>query len=504
MSKNTTKSTQPKVVKVDDKIKKEVKDEKDNKKIIIISLILAILIAVFAYWQISKNNDEKDKKPTENKNEVVEKVEDQISVEDEEDDDKIESNFLDYVKEQIKPVKVEKEEEAKKYYSISFETNGGNTIEEQILAQDEVTTLVLPLKEGWVFEGWYKDIELTEQYIFGEVLTEDITVYAKWGKYITYILEETLYEDENIVSENEIIPFLSEDKVGEVPNGMIIGWFIEEYDEAGELSYSKEIFEGTLLTEGIYSHFDSEEVILTAKYLEVFNVEFFESENAEEALHLQEVVEGREIPFEEVGTIVKEKFADIEDFGWYYLDEMGAKWNVSANQKADKLITKMYLDETYTLIYTEEPEEDRVITEDDKLAPNGNIILKEENVSKDSQIKEEDIFKPLEKEGYEFIGWFLIDELTGEATEEMFTEETIIDGNKIYVAKWKEVVSEDILDNTTEPVEPTEEIIPEEQESEEEVVENTMAEIQASENNELEETNLEEVVEESSEDQVTE
>ena len=196
--KSTTKTS--KTVKVDSNIKQQVKDEKNNKKIIIISLILALLVAIFAYWQISKNNEEEVKKPTENKNDIVEKEDDSVE---EENNDKDDSNFIGFVEEYVKPVKVDKDEETKEeeviYYSLSFETNGGNVIEEQILMQNEVTSLVLPIKEGWVFQGWYADSDFTEAYTFGNVLTEDITIYAKWGKYISYMYQESLYEKENIV-----------------------------------------------------------------------------------------------------------------------------------------------------------------------------------------------------------------------------------------------------------------------------------------------------------------
>ena len=433
--------------KVDNKIKQQVKDEKNNKPIIVISLVLAIIVAIFAYWLVSKNNDKEQMKPTTDKNDVVEK-------EDAEEDDIVineESEIIEYEKEYIKPVKVEKEEEPEvKYYSISYETNGGNDIEPQILTDTEITALVLPIKEGWVFQGWYKDNEFSEEFIFGDVLTEDIKIYAKWGKYVSYLYEQTLFEKENLVAEDEVIPFLSEEKLSEIPEGYVLGWFIEEIDEAGQVISSVEILEGTLLTEEIYSKFDTEEIVLTAKYLEKFNVEFFEDEETIEALYTAEVVEGREMPFTEVALVVTEKFEGIEDFGWYYLDENSRKWNVSVDQKANIGITKFYLDETYKLIYTEEPDEDVVITDEYKTTENGNIILKEENVSKDSYIKEEDIFKPLEKEGYEFIGWFLVDELTGEATEDMFTEETIIDGNKTYVAKWKQIIVEEVIEEKNE------------------------------------------------------
>lgn len=470
-TKNKKKSTS--VNKVDKKIKQEVKEEKDNKKIIIVALLLALLIGIFTYWQVSKNNEGKSNKLNESNDKVIEEIVDEEEKESEELSES-ETEFLGYISTVMKPIKFDNEEkdEAKEiYYSIKFETNGGKEIEEQILTQDEVTTLVLPIKEGWVFQGWYKDIELTEEFVFGDVLTEDITVYAKWGKYISYMYEQTLYERENIVSESDVIPFLSEDKIMETPDGLVLGWFIEELDESGEVITSLEVLENTLLTEEIYKYFESEDIILKAKYLEKFNIEFYEDELSLEPLHIQEVVEGRTISFTEVDTVVKETFPDIEKYGWYYLDSELTKWNVSLEEKADPSITKFYLDETYTLIYTEEKDEDTIITEDDKLTDSGNIIVKEEEVAQNSQIKNENIFMPLEKEGYEFIGWFLVDPETGEDGA-MLTEETIIDGDKVYVARWKKIVEEE-KDEVIEEI--TEEEIPVEEEVEpvleEEVVE---------------------------------
>lgn len=39
-----------------------------------------------------------------------------------------------------------------------------------------------PQIDGYIFEGWFKDSELTEEFEFGKPLKEDITLYPKWTK----------------------------------------------------------------------------------------------------------------------------------------------------------------------------------------------------------------------------------------------------------------------------------------------------------------------------------
>ena len=66
-------------------------------------------------------------------------------------------------------------------YTLSFETNGGSTIN-SLPASSEVTvslTQYIPTKAGYQFGGWYSDKELTQP--VSEIkLTGDITIYAKW------------------------------------------------------------------------------------------------------------------------------------------------------------------------------------------------------------------------------------------------------------------------------------------------------------------------------------
>lgn len=67
------------------------------------------------------------------------------------------------------------------FKTLKFETNGGSTINSVTKTQDSTIELdqYKPTKDGFTFDGWYKDKELTEK-ITQVKLSEDMTVYAKW------------------------------------------------------------------------------------------------------------------------------------------------------------------------------------------------------------------------------------------------------------------------------------------------------------------------------------
>ncbi len=65
-------------------------------------------------------------------------------------------------------------------YTLTYETNGGNKIaSEKYNSGVTVKLTKVPVKDGYVFEGWYLDEALTES--VSEVkMTKNITVYASW------------------------------------------------------------------------------------------------------------------------------------------------------------------------------------------------------------------------------------------------------------------------------------------------------------------------------------
>ena len=66
-------------------------------------------------------------------------------------------------------------------YTVTFNTNGANSISPQIVkAGDKAVKPADPLKSGYKFVGWYSDSSFTTLFDFQSPITFDITLYAKF------------------------------------------------------------------------------------------------------------------------------------------------------------------------------------------------------------------------------------------------------------------------------------------------------------------------------------
>lgn len=71
----------------------------------------------------------------------------------------------------------------KKEYTIKFDTKGGILIKDQTIKYgDSIKRPVDPLREGHIFKGWYIDEDYSQEYLFNEEITDNITLYARWEK----------------------------------------------------------------------------------------------------------------------------------------------------------------------------------------------------------------------------------------------------------------------------------------------------------------------------------
>ncbi len=71
-------------------------------------------------------------------------------------------------------------------YTVTFNTDGGSAVDSQTVNYNSTATKpTAPIKEGYTFAGWYTDTECTVEYNFSGVVTENITLYAKWIEVIT-------------------------------------------------------------------------------------------------------------------------------------------------------------------------------------------------------------------------------------------------------------------------------------------------------------------------------
>lgn len=389
-----------------------------NKKTLFFALVCAIVLAVFAYTQVSMNMA--NNKPKE----LEEESKEEINGED--------LKALDYVREPIKvdgnhtkvitAEKKEKKEVEKlndlkvsTHYTLSFDTNGGEEIEKQVLSNNEVTTTVIPVRESWVFDGWFIDSDLTEPFIFGGTLKADTTIYAKWVKYIKFVDESDCIKTIT-VGDGEYIPLPTDDELIDMAlEDFIVSWYYIK--DATNIFITNNTKLSDLGDSG-------DTVILHLQKTEAFYLSFYLDEFSD-FLYREKVVNDQVISFDDVNKSILESNPeiDLENMGWHYYDGEGNKCNFSKGKRITQDVTKLYLSDTYKIIYTLEDEEKE----------NGLVQIDEQNVVRQSKI--DNVLDPLEKENKEFEGWFIID--NDILTDSKLEEGIVINRDMMVVGKWK-------------------------------------------------------------------
>ena len=389
-----------------------------NKKTLFFALVCASVLAVFAYTQVSMNMA--NNKPKE----LEEESKEEINGED--------LKALDYVREPIKvdgnhtkvitAEKKEKKEVEKSndlkvsaHYTLSFDTNGGEELEKQVLSNNEVTTTVIPVRESWVFDGWFIDSDLTEPFIFGGTLKADTTIYAKWVKYIKFVDESDCIKTIT-VGDGEYIPLPTDDELIDMAlEDFIVSWYYIKDDTNIFITNNTKLSDLGDSGDTVILHLQKTEAFYLSFYLDEFS----------DFLYREKVVNDQVISFDDVNKSILESNPeiDLENMGWYYYDGEGNKCNFSKGKRITQDVTKLYLSDTYKIIYTLEDEEKE----------NGLVQIDEQNVVRQSKI--DNVLDPLEKENKEFEGWFIID--NDILTDSKLEDGMVINRDMTVVGKWK-------------------------------------------------------------------
>ena len=113
------------------------------------------------------------------------------------------------------------------FYNVTFETNGGTKIAPKRVISGSILTVPFePKKEGTSFNGWYLDKELTIPYQFGEIVENDLTLYARWIEiYIVKFdtLGGTKIDDVRVSEGFNVNPPVAPKKSGYTFNG----WYLD-------------------------------------------------------------------------------------------------------------------------------------------------------------------------------------------------------------------------------------------------------------------------------------
>ena len=92
-----------------------------------------------------------------------------------------ENNAITFETDSFSNYAIASRESTAKTYTVTLEKNNGEEAEKcNVNENEKIEEPKEPSKEGFKFEGWYKDKELTERFDFEDEIKEDITLYAKW------------------------------------------------------------------------------------------------------------------------------------------------------------------------------------------------------------------------------------------------------------------------------------------------------------------------------------
>lgn len=130
-------------------------------------------------------------------------------------------------------------------YTVSFESNGGSALEAQsVLNGKSFAQPNDPVREGFVFVGWYADSEFKAPFAFqAEPITSDMTLYARWSEALLGGMEYTVEFDANYAdAENPEAMITTGGKLFSLPavsreGYEFKGWWVSMLENGERLSY---------------------------------------------------------------------------------------------------------------------------------------------------------------------------------------------------------------------------------------------------------------------------
>lgn len=99
-------------------------------------------------------------------------------------------------------------------YIITYDSNQGSILQPvTVLSHSNIFdyATVVPIKEGYIFKGWFKDENLSNQVNKDDLVTNNITLYAKWEVVKSYVVIKFETYSDTVISElnlekNKLIP----------------------------------------------------------------------------------------------------------------------------------------------------------------------------------------------------------------------------------------------------------------------------------------------------------
>ena len=294
-----------------------------------------------------------------------------------------------------------------KTYTVSFNTDGGTTVQDQIVNRNgKVTKPGNPTKLGYTFDDWYTDSTYSTKYNFDSGVTHNMTIYGKFNQDShtnTYIVSfetagGTSIDAQIVEKGHKVIRPSDPTKVGYTFGG----WFTD-YMFENEYNFNSNVNDNFVLYAKWYNN--SNEYIVS-----------FET-NGGSSVSSQIVKEGNTVNVPLNPTRDGYEFA-----GWYKDSSLTTAYNFNTKITKNTIIYAKWnsnssQNKTYTVSFN----------------TNGGSSVPSQIVEKGSKAT-----RPVDpfKSGYTFAGWYKDSNLDTE-----FSFNTVINNNIVVYAKWTKIDS---------------------------------------------------------------
>ena len=279
---------------------------------------------------------------------------------------------------------------------VYFETNGGSNVSRQVIEKNtKAHRPSNPKKEGYVFDGWYKDRDYIEPFSFSEKIVEDITLYAKWAAISNIVTFET-----NGGSKIEYVSVNTGDALEEIAAPVrkgydFLGWYVDE-ELTIKYDFSKAVEESFTL----YAKWDAH------KYVVSFN------SNGGTAIDSLEVYHN-----EKVDKPVDPLRKGYQLEGWYVDKELTIKYDFDMIVENSMILYAKWETAYFTV----------------EFESFGGTLVSTQKVEYGKKLEK----VSSTKERYEFLGWY-----TDSEFKNLFDFDSFVLEDMTLYAKWK---GEDVL-----------------------------------------------------------
>ncbi len=274
-------------------------------------------------------------------------------------------------------------------YILNLNTNGGSILNDlNFYYGEEVSISTIPTREGYRFDGWYLDPELTEPFIASTMPSKDFSIYAKW-----IVNQYTISFEENDGSEVTDVTqdYNTSVAVPAVPTNYgyrFAGWY---EDSALTIPYT-------------FTTMPAENITLYAKWVENLSTISFISNGGN-------LVDSITAEVGEVVSVPTNPERQGYDFaGWYSDSDLSAAYAFNVMPEDDITLYADWSPNEYTVNY--------VLNDDDS------------NVTILTRYAGTELYIPI-REGYTFAGWYEDALLT-----QVYSENTFPVEDMILYAKW--------------------------------------------------------------------